>query len=813
MIKKPLKVIFAILMCISMVFTFMPMSIYSWADDTVVSESTNEDIVQDDSTEKGIEESVTETPTVEEDTSAQEGGDQASKDKEAPVAKTEVKTEEALSSNQPTEAVTKVKMKTAAVDDSTPNYDVQGSKKASPTTLGSDRKTTVTLSMPSAEAHEEYDVVFAMDSSTSTANNNLDFSIYVRDFLDELIQKDAVIKVGVIKARGRAFDTIKLASDDAYSGLVKYSADTESAIFAGVNYKEADLKALSSGTNMHGALDMANDMLEADSSVADNHKFVILLIDGKTYIWNDDNDEPTSYYTQYMVKNKMYGVPAIGQQTGAYTKSAYKHNDKYYYTDVTDKSKCFYFSDFAELYASGNEELGKTDTKYDHYCAYADKKGSTAGGTFASHNVTNGGQFTYITQKKYYEFTPTDDWADLNYLEAAPYEIINNDDGTYTYDLDKPNPDFYQVHPDSLQKGLYLTAKLWEEMNQKYTTGAVVFSGWQSGSGLEIAKSFDEWIKGEGISDYAAEITEADNVKTMFDAIKDEIIYMVGSGVVTDKITDEFELDTSAGGCPFKMTKDGESIAASSSGDNSWNFGEAVDGVYPYVVEYDESSKTIKWTINVPIENLKKITLSYGLILGEEYPSGTYDTNKSAVLEYTSTDGKYQGEYEFEKPKVTYNKAVDYTLTINYVYANGGTAAKTYTTTLKAGASYGPINSPTIKGYKADRTSVSGVMPEHNVTLRVVYSAIPNDNDDDDDDDDDNPGGGNPGGPGVVPGGPVAATTAVPDTPAPTTNPPATTIDDPAPPLAEGAWALINLISAILTTLGAIIALFGRKEE
>ena len=171
-------------------------------------------------------------------------------------------------------------------------------------------------------------------------------------------------------------------------------------------------------------------------------------------------------------------------------------------------------------------------------------------------------------------------------------------------------------------------------------------------SGLEIAKSFDEWIKGEGISDYAAEITEADNVKTMFDAIKDEIIYMVGSGVVTDKITDEFELDQSAGGCPFKMTKDGESIAASSSGDNSWNFGTAIDGVYPYVVEYDESSKTIKWTINVPIENLKKITLSYDLILGEEYPSGTYDTNKSAVLEYTSTDGKHQGEYEFEKPKV-----------------------------------------------------------------------------------------------------------------------------------------------------------------
>ena len=38
-------------------------------------------------------------------------------------------------------------------------------------------------------------------------------------------------------------------------------------------------------------------------------------------------------------------------------------------------------------------------------------------------------------------------------------------------------------------------------------------------------------------------------------------------------------------------------------------------------------------------------------------------------------------------------------------------------------------------------------------------------------------------------------------------------IIDPEPPLAEGVWALINLISAILTALGAIIALFRRKED
>ena len=38
-------------------------------------------------------------------------------------------------------------------------------------------------------------------------------------------------------------------------------------------------------------------------------------------------------------------------------------------------------------------------------------------------------------------------------------------------------------------------------------------------------------------------------------------------------------------------------------------------------------------------------------------------------------------------------------------------------------------------------------------------------------------------------------------------------IPDEPTPLAEGTWAVANLISAILTALGAIVALFRKKEE
>ena len=558
------------------------------------------------------------------------------------------------------------------------NFDVQGSKKASPTELNPDNPdTTVTLQLPAGEYKNEYDIVFVMDSSSSTKNNNIDFAIQVETLSKELIEKDAVLKIGIIKCRGRAFDTISLSSDRKYSGLVKYSEATSAAINSGINYTEADLKELSSGTNMHGGLKLADKWLSEDSSVSDDHKFVILLMDGKTYIWNNDIDEPTTYYTQYQA-GSAYGTPAVGQSTGSYSKSAYKHKDKYFYdytttptgtgsiVTVSDMAKCFYTPYYKELYNSSNSELGNTNTEFDFYCAYADKKGTTAKGTLTTLPVSNGNIFTYNIHKNYYNFIPQDDpatginWTELKWLEAAPYEILKNEDGTYTFDLEKPNPNFYQVHPDSLQKALYLTGHLWTDMVGKYNAAAIIYNGWGSGSGLEIAKSFNDWIQSDGISDFAADISNVDAVTQIFDTIKEEILYMISRGVVTDQIPEEFTLKNADKEECFRMTLDGEKLEVAYT-DGKWNFGTAdKEGVYPYVVEYEDSKKVILWTINVPIENLKPVTLSYVLTIDADAELGEHDTNNYAILDYTSSDGKKDGSYTFEVPVVTYNKKAPY---------------------------------------------------------------------------------------------------------------------------------------------------------
>ncbi len=70
---------------------------------------------------------------------------------------------------------------------------------------------------------------------------------------------------------------------------------------------------------------------------------------------------------------------------------------------------------------------------------------------------------------------------------------------------------------------------------------------------------------------------------------------------------------------------------------------------------------------------------------------------------------------------VTYT-ANEHTLTIHYVYAGGGEAAPDYSATVAYGARYS-VTSPTIEGYTASQTVVSGTMPDDDVTVTVTYTA------------------------------------------------------------------------------------------
>jgi len=314
------------------------------------------------------------------------------------------------------------------------SFDVSGSKKASPTELkGDERETTVTLSLPSAEYKNKIDIVFAMDSSTSAENSTV-FTESVNELFDSIIENNpgVELKVGVIRFRGRAHDAVDYLSDGAYSELALYD-DAKDYIEQALNMTEDEVKkAFGSGSNTHGGIDIANEWLKADTDVEDDHKYLILLTDGKTYIWNDDNHEPTTIYAQWYRSNSYAmqnnGKPALNQIVG--------YNKYDYPVDVLDpsgKSNIYVFNTIEELYNATDEELtGVSD--WDQPCRYADG-GGAPDGSVVKHNVTNGAALfgsnsaTYGNRKDYqywFEYTPNANWEGVKYLEANPFQVIDN---------------------------------------------------------------------------------------------------------------------------------------------------------------------------------------------------------------------------------------------------------------------------------------------------------------------------------------------------------------------------------------------------
>ncbi|MCI8624656.1 MAG: MucBP domain-containing protein [Provencibacterium sp.] len=67
-------------------------------------------------------------------------------------------------------------------------------------------------------------------------------------------------------------------------------------------------------------------------------------------------------------------------------------------------------------------------------------------------------------------------------------------------------------------------------------------------------------------------------------------------------------------------------------------------------------------------------------------------------------------------------KPSEYTLTINYQYENGVQAAPPYVESLAPGSAYS-VDSPVLENCIADLLTVSGTMPEENLTLTVTYTS------------------------------------------------------------------------------------------
>lgn len=534
-----------------------------------------------------------------------------------------------------------------------------GDKTASPTALTPDnRDTTVTLSLPSDEYKNKIDVVFVMDFSTSIANGGYNFGDNVQSLFESIVEKNPTIdmKIGVVKFTGYASDILE--------GLKTYDESTKGEIIDAINVDNPkETRPYGSGSNAHGGLIMAEELLNGDTEVPDDHKYVVFLTDGKNYIWNNSKNEPVAYHAQYYksasIQNK--GVPAPAQNAGQNKEAGQGSENQYSTFPGMDTSDSFFgpvTSDgeyYQRVYDSSNEELSNTETEYDFPCYYTGYYPEVAQRTGVDGAVTpstpSNGTTVFDNNHKfyrtYYKFVPKAGtvWENLKFLSVNPYLLDDNG----LFDTNNPDPDFFLLHPSTMEKGLYQTGHYWKEViDAKYNTGAIV-AVTSTGGGLNIAASFDAWLTEEGNSDYSAWITDSDSMDIMFTGIDNSISYLVDAGSsVIDEISDDFSLKESDK--PFTITVAGETVACRKIGDNKWGFG--ADG-NDFVITYDPNTKTITWDINVKVEIANQVKLSYELTLREDAETGEYPTNKSAVLNYKTTAGE-EGTFTFPVPKVTY---------------------------------------------------------------------------------------------------------------------------------------------------------------
>lgn len=154
----------------------------------------------------------------------------------------------------------------------------QISKSKTATPLDTQYTSALTLSLPAAQQEIASDVVFVLDKSTSTAIEQEVLSLLQR-LRTQLQGSNAKINVGVVIFNKTAH--AQCALTDLATGYDEIKKAIETTI--------------TSGTNIHAGLLCAKSMLDADTAVPADRKYMILISDGITYMYNTS---PTSIYSK-----------------------------------------------------------------------------------------------------------------------------------------------------------------------------------------------------------------------------------------------------------------------------------------------------------------------------------------------------------------------------------------------------------------------------------------------------------------------------------------------------------------------------------
>ena len=183
-------------------------------------------------------------------------------------------------------------MSVFAADADATNWEISKSKEA--TNLDSNYESRVTLSLPAGDYAGNLDVVFVLDGSTSTDEQNL--ASCASNLMKSLAEyQNLNVKVGLVIFGG---STPLLYTSDS---LLDFSDESNvNKLVQEITDKSYDGKSGRSGSNLQAGVKEAQKMLNADSDVDDSDKYLLLLTDGGARMWvNDSGESMSQTYRQW----------------------------------------------------------------------------------------------------------------------------------------------------------------------------------------------------------------------------------------------------------------------------------------------------------------------------------------------------------------------------------------------------------------------------------------------------------------------------------------------------------------------------------
>jgi LPXTG-motif cell wall-anchored protein len=480
------------------------------------------------------------------------------------------------------------------------------SKSKTATALDTNNQTQVTLSLPAKEEKLSSDVLFVMDVSSCEKDAETVTENILSELNDQITKNGALVKIGFVVFKGNAMVAYPLTDYKTVN-----AKDIASVVAKKITDAEADGTFYNQRTNMSSGLACAEEVLNADTEVANSRKHMLLVSDGATYLFCKDSTTSVSGYDYTTAETRVMdwkGTNLANYQDGTLSEWNVKYETK---EEVASKLSYAQWapSNWTDYLAT----IGEADT---------------------SENMAQ---------------------YDVDYFAALAKNTM--------HDLIMPSSDSKNSSYNpitNVEESFYQANAVYQQMKatgidcHAYTTIAEGSKG--------VAPVFTDFMN------YLAG-GKADNILS----VGNEIFYMLSAGSsIYDEMGTGTDYAFSFVNDPaqLKLTVDGtaytaKNVAATNGETAVYEFRSAAnEETAPYVVHYYAAAGDVKehivWDINTNVTELARVQLTYAEKLTTVPTTAgdhTLNTNGTTTLnpvDSNSVEGAPEG---FTSPTVTYTVA------------------------------------------------------------------------------------------------------------------------------------------------------------